>query len=122
MRSILGVVTWEVVLVDEVDDWYGSLPTDDAERVAGAIDQLAEHGPRLGRPTADTVRGSKLSNLKELRAGSIRILFCFDPQRQAVLLVAGDKAGQWQKWYDENIPIAEQRFEKWKLGEYAEER
>jgi len=53
--------------------------------------------------------------LKELRpasAGSseIRILFAFDPARHALLLVAGDKAGNWKRWYDLNIPIAEQRF------------
>ncbi|WP_225918627.1 type II toxin-antitoxin system RelE/ParE family toxin [Actinocatenispora comari] len=111
-----------MILVDEVDDWFVKLPKDDAERVAGAIDQLAEHGPMLGRPTADTITGSTLPNLKELRPGSIRILFCFDTRRQAILLVAGDKAGQWQKWYDENIPIAEQRFAKWEVGGYDEER
>lgn len=115
-------MVWEVILVDEVDDWFVKLPKDDAERVAGAIDQLAEHGPMLGRPTADTITGSTLPNLKELRPGSIRILFCFDTRRQAILLVAGDKAGQWQKWYDENIPIAEQRFAKWEVGGYDEER
>ena len=51
--------------------------------------------------------------MKELRpAGtSIRILFLFDPLRQAVLLLAGDKAGNWTNWYGENIPIAEQRYE-----------
>lgn len=40
--------------------------------------------------------GSSLHNLKELRCRSIRILFIFDDQRQAVLLVAGDKRGQWK--------------------------
>nr|WP_268246198.1 type II toxin-antitoxin system RelE/ParE family toxin [Streptomyces netropsis] len=33
----------------------------------------------------------------------------FDPQRNAVLLVAGDKAGQWSEWYRQSIPIAEAR-------------
>jgi hypothetical protein len=49
-------------------------------------------------------------------------LFVFDPTRQAVLLVAGDKAGDWQGWYRDNIPVAEQRYQKWLAGGYAEER
>jgi hypothetical protein len=51
----------------------------------------------------------------------IRILFVFDPQRQAIVLVAGDKAGRWSRWYRENIPIAELRYEKWLAGGYDEE-
>ena len=56
-----------------------------------------------------------MKNLKELRPGSsgrseVRILFAFDPVRQAVLLVAGDKAGQWSRRYQRAIPLAERRF------------
>ncbi|MFI9418297.1 type II toxin-antitoxin system RelE/ParE family toxin [Streptomyces werraensis] len=72
------------------------------------------------RADAVTVRGSvadavRQSVLEGVRPGSsggseIRILFAFDPVRRAVLLVAGDKAGNWQRWYDVNIPIAEERY------------
>ena len=56
-----------------------------------------------------------VKNLKELRPGSagrseVWILFAFDPMRQAVLLVAGDKAGEWSRWYQRAIPLAERRF------------
>jgi hypothetical protein len=44
---------------------------------------------------------------------SIRILFIFDPRRQAILLLGGDKAGNWKRWYDKNIPLAERRYENW---------
>jgi hypothetical protein len=40
----------------------------------------------------------------------IRVLFAFDPSRSALLLLGGDKAGNWQRWYRENIPIAEQLY------------
>jgi hypothetical protein len=68
-----------------------------------AIDILAETGPGLGRPLVDTLRDSSVHNLKELRPRSggqvaIRIIFVFDPWSQAVLLVAGNKAGNWQRW------------------------
>jgi len=106
---------WEVILVEEVEQWFFSLDPDVSDVVTGAIDRLEESGPSLGRPTADRVKGSKYHHMKELRpAGtSIRILYIFDPTRRAVLLVAGDKAGQWKQWYQDNIPVAEQRYERW---------
>ena len=65
-------------------------------------------------PTASST--PRLANLKELRPGSagrseIRILYIFDPRRNAVLLVAGDKAGKWEAWYRQAILLAEQRYE-----------
>jgi len=62
-----------------------------------------------------------LTNLKELRPGTVRILFVFDPWRSSILLVAGDKAGQWQRWYDEAIPLAEQRYQRYLEERAAEE-
>jgi hypothetical protein len=86
--------------------------------VAEAIDRLLDEGPALGRPLADRVNGSRLHNLKELRPGSsgnskVRILFIFDPVRNAVLLVAGDKSGRWQEWYMQAIPAAEAAYEQY---------
>lgn len=83
-------------------------------------DLLAEVGPGLGA-LVDTIHGSTIANLKELRPGSVRILFAFDPWRSSVLLVAGDKSGQWQQWYVEAVPLAEHRYEVY-LKERAEER
>jgi hypothetical protein len=65
--------------------------------------------------------------MKELRSGSsgsreFRILFVFDPLRQAVLLVAGDKSGNWISWYRDNIPLAERRYRSWLEGGYGLER
>ena len=121
---------WEVILLDEVLDWFLELAAREpasAELVAAALDLLEEHGPMLGRPLVDSVAHSSLSNLKELRPGSIgrseyRILFAFDLARRAVLLVAGDKSGSWSTWYERNVPIAEARMGRWLAGEYAEER
>jgi hypothetical protein len=61
------------------------------------------------------ITGSRLPNLKELRPGStdgtqVRLLFIFDPQRRAVFLVGGDKAGKWSEWYKAAIPQAEQAY------------
>jgi hypothetical protein len=37
----------------------------------------------------------------------------FGPSRDSILLVAGDKAGRWQEWYREAIPLAELRYERY---------
>jgi len=91
---------------------------DTAALVEQTIDRLAESGPGLGRPLVDTLEHSRLRSLKELRPGSrgrseVTILFVFDPARQAILLVAGDKAGRWSRWYEEAIPLAERRYADW---------
>jgi hypothetical protein len=112
---------WAIRTTGDVRDWLRALrQTDPAayRSVNVAIDMLAEAGPGLGRPLVDTLRGSSISNLKELRPRSgrdvaIRVLFVFDPWSQAVLLVAGDKAGDWTRWYEKTIPIAEVAYEGW---------
>jgi hypothetical protein len=84
----------------------------DAERIAGALRVLADRGPSLGRPVADTIKGSQHHNMKELRSfgGHIRMLFAFDRNQTAVMLVGGDKSGNWKGWYRENIPKADRLF------------
>lgn len=100
-----------------VEDWVINLDQQSYEQVVAAIELLAERGPQLGRPLVDTIRASRHKNMKELRPGStgrseLRVLFAFDPERKAIFLIAGDKAGQWDKWYRVNIPIADDRFDK----------
>ncbi|WP_028931558.1 type II toxin-antitoxin system RelE/ParE family toxin [Pseudonocardia asaccharolytica] len=112
---------WEVYLVDEVLEWIDRLDEPTHARVVQAIDALAAGGPALGRPLVDTIAGSRIQNLKELRPGTVRILFAFDPWRSSILLVAGDKAGQWRSWYRQAIPLAEQRYEVYLKQRRAEE-
>ncbi len=105
---------WKVE-VDLVEHWLLSLDEKSYELVVAALELLAERGPGLGRPLVDSVVGSQHKNMKELRPGSsgrseLRVLFAFDPDRRAILLIAGDKAGNWQKWYRANLPLADDRF------------
>ena len=108
-------VSW-VVDVELITDWLAGLDDRSHELVIAALELLAERGPLLGRPLVDTVISSRHNNMKELRPGSagrteLRALFAFDPQRAAIMLVAGDKQGQWKGWYDQNIPIADDLFD-----------
>jgi hypothetical protein len=72
---------------------------------------LEERGPSLGRPVVDTITMSRHSNMKELRVGTIRALFAFDPRRQAIILLGGDKEGDWDRWYQTNVPLADDFFD-----------
>ncbi len=111
---------WEVVLHEEVEAWFIRLCEDDpgsADQVEKAIDCLAREGPPLGRPLVDRIKGSRHHNMKELRppsagAGEVRILFVFDPERHAIMLVAGDKAGNWRGWYERSVLVADRRFDE----------
>lgn len=110
---------------DEVREWLRALRKEDLDAyrsVNSTIDLLAETGPGLGRPLVDTLSGTKIRNMKELRPRSgrevsIRIIFVFDPWFQAVLLIAGNKAREWNRWYRRVIPAAEAAFEKWLVAE-----
>jgi hypothetical protein len=111
-------VAWSVKVTEEYAAWFTALIKDDlasAVQVAQAVTALREEGPALGRPLVDRIKGSRIHHLKELRPSSaarseIRVLFAFDPTRSALPLLGGDKAGNWQRWYKENIPIAEQLY------------
>ena len=103
--------------VELVEDWILGLDDETYDQVVAALLVLRRHGPALGRPLVDSVKGSRHHNMKELRPGSagnseIRILFAFNPARQAVLLTAGDKRGSWRDWYRKHLPLAEQRFDE----------
>lgn len=100
-------------MTDEFSDWYHRLRLRDVNYVNGAVERLEELGPGLGRPWADTVKQSRHHHMKELRVlpTDIRILFAFDPRRSAVLLIGGDKGGQWARWYDEMVPHADDLYD-----------
>ncbi|MFI7276758.1 type II toxin-antitoxin system RelE/ParE family toxin [Streptomyces sp. NPDC049879] len=111
-------MAWEIVVVEPALSWLHTLRRTDRHtliQVSEAIGALREEGPALGRPLVDTIKGSRLPNLKELRPGSagaseVRLLFVFDPDRQAVILVGGDKAGNWSGWYRKAVPRAEEAY------------
>jgi hypothetical protein len=114
-----GEEEWEILLTSDVesflDDLYVSDPASH-QLVNQAILILERNGPAEGRPLVDSITASRIANMKELRPPSsgrseIRILLVFDPWRAAILLVAGDKSGQWDKWYRTAIPRAEQLYD-----------
>ena len=74
---------WTTATTDEFDAWFTELDEDGQVEIMAKVELLILLGPRLGRPHADTLNGSRHSNMKELRADTrdqvLRIAFAFDP-------------------------------------------
>ena len=107
---------WAVVTTDEFDEWFADMGADAQAEIIAKVELLKLFGPALGRPHADTLNGSKHPKMKELRADTarqvLRIAFAFDPERSAILLVAGDKSGVSQKrFYKRLIAKADELFD-----------
>ncbi len=89
-------MAYTVTATVEFTEWFDSLTAAEQDTFAVAIKLLQEKGPMLGRPYADTLRGSAYPNMKELRIAhkkdvALRAAFAFDPNRAAILLIGGDK-------------------------------
>ncbi len=109
---------WEAIGSDEFAAWYDSLNPQQMGAVDARVDLLEMAGPTLGRPVVDSIKTSRHHNMKELRCskeGALRILFVFDPLRQALLLIGGDKSqdSDWNDWYQEAIPQADDLYDNY---------
>ena len=109
-------MTWTVLFHDEFEAEFEALVEDLQDELLAHAKLLATFGPNLGRPTVDTLKGSRHSNMKELRfswSGQVwRVAFAFDPQRQAIVLVGGDKSGADQRrFYKRLLTVADARYD-----------
>jgi len=112
---------WKITTTDAFDEWFAELGKapkggEAQAEVMAKVELLKVLGPSLGRPHADTLNGSKHKNMKELRADTresvLRIAFAFDPNRCAILLCAGNKAGvSTKRFYRRLIDCADRLFD-----------
>jgi hypothetical protein len=110
-------VSWQVEFHDAFLPEFEALAEPVQDALLAHLIRLREFGPALGRPAVDTLKGSRITNLKELRFDAVggvwRVLFAFNGRRVAVLLAAGDKAGVVQdRFYRRLIVKAESRWAK----------
>jgi hypothetical protein len=102
-----------VSVLDEFKTWYETLTRNEQSQIREKVELLVNFGPSVRRPAVAEISTSAHRNMKELRASAgraqLRVLFIFDPQREALLILGGDKAldSQWNDWYQTNIPIAD---------------
>ena len=115
LGSIL--MKWTVVFHEEFEPEFDELPAGVQDELYAEAGFVELFGPETGRPHVDKLKGSDYANMKELRFeaadGEWRVAFAFDPRRQAVLLVAGDKTGgSEKKFYKRLIEKADARYER----------
>lgn len=113
---------WNVLATAEFGEWLSEQNTTTRDEIAVLLELLRLRGPQLGRPYADTLKGSSYANMKELRVTArrlaIRIAFAFDPRRNAILLVAGDKRGVSESlFYRQLIARADVLYAEYLKGE-----
>jgi hypothetical protein len=110
-------MAWEVEYTDEFRAWFDELTAAQQAAVHRRVAMLVDQGPALGAPLVKVIESSRhYPRMKELRCsqdGALRVLFTFDPRRTAILLVGGDKSGQWREWYRLNIPLADDIYEEY---------
>ncbi len=104
---------WEIEYTDEFEQWWLTLDAATQTSIDTVVKLLEKRGPNLGDPYSSDIKGSRHTNLRELRiqhkGDPIRILYAFDPRRVAVLLIGGNKKGN-DRWYEENVPKADRLY------------
>lgn len=101
----------QVVKTVEFRRWARTLDPERSAKLRATIDHIVDAGPTLGRPHVDVIHGSRVRKLKEARVDrGVRVLFAFDSNQNAVMLVGGDKTGKWNRWYPQKIKLAERLY------------
>jgi len=99
----------EVVATDEFVAWFEGLGEAEMAEVDFLVELLGQMGVTLGHPYSSALKGAG-SAFRELRGtankAELRIVYAFDPRRDAVLIIGGDKGGD-KRFYERIIPQAE---------------
>lgn len=107
-------MNWEIEFTDEFEEWWESLELAEQESVAIVIQLLEERGVHLSFPHSSDIKGSKHGQMRELRiqhkGEPYRVLYAFDPRRNAILLLGGNKTGA-ERWYEIFVPLADKLYD-----------
>lgn len=108
-------MAYEVEVTDEWHEWFDALTESEQDALSEVIGLLEEKGPHLPFPYSSGIAGSRHSHMRELRSQihgrPFRTLYAFDPRRTAILLLGGDKTGD-DRWYDRNVPRADDLYDE----------
>ena len=108
-------MAWEVEYTDEFGEWWGALDEDEQDSIDVGVRLLEERGFDLPFPYSSGIRGSRHSQMRELRIQHrglpYRVLYAFDPRRAAILLIGGNKAGH-DRWYARFVPVADDLYDE----------
>lgn len=110
-----------VIVTDEFKVWFEDLSELEQEAVVRVVGLLEERGVNLEFPFSSGIKDSEYAAMRELRiqqgGNPYRVLYAFDPVRQAILLVGGVKTGKGNRWYEEAIRTADRLFGEYLRGE-----
>lgn len=108
----------EAVVTDEFADWWASLDIEEQASVTYGVGLLEQYGVALRHPFSSGISTSRHPGMRELRiqhqGRPYRVLYIFDPARNAVLLIGGDKTGN-NRWYEVYVPIADRIYDEYLL-------
>ena len=106
---------WDIEYTDEFEYWWSGLNEAEQTDIVATVGLLEELGVNLRHPYSSGINGSKHPHMRELRiqhqGRPYRILYAFDPLRNAILLIGGDKTGN-NRWYVEYVPIADRLYDE----------
>jgi hypothetical protein len=102
-----------LVWTPEARRWYDGLSLGDAAKLAPAFGALARDGPSAARRHVKPIKSSRHRDMQELRStgGNLRVLFATEGHQTAVMLLGGDKTGEWNQWYEKNVKVADARMD-----------
>lgn len=105
----------EVEYTDEFGRWWWSLGEREQVDVRSVVRLLEDHDVRLGFPYSSGINGSRHGHMRELRVQSggrpLRVFYAFDPVRNAILLIGGDKTGD-ERFYEVFVPVADRLYDE----------
>lgn len=108
-------MNWAVEYTDEFGEWWKGLSQGQQDDTTAIIELLEEHGPGLPFPRTSGIAGSRHEHMRELRVQSggkpLRVFYAFDPKRNAILLIGGNKTGN-NRFYETYIPIADRLYDE----------
>jgi hypothetical protein len=119
--SVVGVP--ELVATRDMRTWYAGLNARDRSSIRPVIEALGVFGDELHTKFRKPIKSSRHREMHELLslAGNIRVLYAIDQKRdRAVLLLGGDKTGNWQGWYRDTVPKADRLLDAYKGREGGE--
>jgi hypothetical protein len=106
----------EIIVTDEFAIWYENLTLEEQLSVRRYVAMLEKAGATLPFPYSSGIKNSQYSAMRELRVQHsgrpYRVLYAFDPIRNAVLLVGGEKTGN-DRWYETAVKLADTLWEKY---------
>ena len=126
VMTYIAHMPWTVLFQEDFAAEFATFDEDARVEMRAMAGHLAMFGPGAKRPQVDTLKGTKIANLKEFRFnaanGVWRVAFAFDAKRRAIILAAGDKSGtSSDAFYKRLIKTAERRMAKFETAQEEEE-